>query len=199
MQSLAENFVSAAGSTGRSSPIAQLRSAVATVRKPVPVWTALVAGVTVNFSDSSTKGLLMSAEELNRRQFTALSSVALGGLLAGASIGCGPKAKPVAAAAGDDKHLCRGLNDCESKGGDGKNACRGQGTCATVAHHECGTHNTCKGLGGCGPNPAMNDCAGKGGCGVPLMPGAWETVRKRMEEKWTTAQQKFAAAPEEKK
>jgi hypothetical protein len=64
-----------------------------------------------------------------------------------------------------------------------------------VAEHACGGNNTCKGLGGCGADAGANDCAGKGGCHVPLMDSAWETVRERLEKKWTGANQKFGKAP----
>lgn len=139
----------------------------------------------------------MMESELNRRQFTTLTSAALSGLIAGATLGCGSSSTPTATAA--DKHTCRGLNECKGQGADGKNACRGQGTCATVAHHDCGAENTCKGLGGCGENAGLNECAGKGGCHVPLMSGAWDTIRERLETKWTAAKLDFAAAPPEKK
>ena len=138
----------------------------------------------------------MSAE-LDRRQFHQLTSAALGGLIAGTMIGCGGTAQ-VAKAGDADKHTCRGLNDCQGKGADGKNACRGQGTCATVEHHNCGADNTCKGLGGCGETAGANECAGKGGCHVPLMEGAWDTVRKRLETKWKADAAKFGEAPKAK-
>lgn len=141
----------------------------------------------------------MSQHELDRRQFHQLTAAALGGLVAGATLGCG-NSQPVASApaGGTDKHLCRGLNECKGQGAGGKNDCRGQGECATVEHHSCGGDNTCKGLGGCGPSVGANDCAGKGGCKVPLMESAWDTMRKRLEDKWTGAAQKFAPAPPEK-
>ena len=142
----------------------------------------------------------MSQHELDRRQFHHLTAAALGGLVAGATLGCGGNAQPVANAPGGatDKHLCRGLNECKGQGAGGKNDCRGQGECATVEHHSCGTENTCKGLGGCGASVGTNDCAGKGGCKVPLMESAWDTMRQRLEDKWTKATQKFAPAPPEK-
>lgn len=142
----------------------------------------------------------MNPHDLDRRQFQLLSAAALGGLVAGATLGCGePKdvaKKPGdAATGGADKHLCRGLNECKGLGAGGKNDCRGQGDCATVAHHDCGTHNTCKGLGGCGESAGANECAGKGGCHVPLMDSAWETVRTRLEGKWGTEKQTFGQPP----
>jgi hypothetical protein len=138
--------------------------------------------------------------DLDRRTFHQLTAAAIGGLVAGASLGCGNKdAKPGATASAGDKHLCRGLNDCKGQGAGGKNDCRGQGDCATVAHHACGTENTCKGLGGCGDTAGINECAGKGGCHVPLMEGAWDQVRSLMVTKWKTAKQNYADAPAPKK
>lgn len=139
----------------------------------------------------------MAAHDLDRRRFHQLTAAAIGGMVAGAALGCGqPKEVGKAPAAADkDKHLCRGLNDCKGLGLGGKNDCRGQGECATVAHHDCGSHNTCKGLGGCGETAGANECAGKGGCHVPLMDSAWETVRAGMENKWKTAKQEYGTAP----
>src|SRR5215213_9813112 len=147
----------------------------------------------------------MSSQPLGRRKFNELSAAAVGGLVAGSLAGCGkseppgkPAATPPGQAAAGEKHLCRGLNDCQGKGASGKNDCRGQGDCATVAHHDCGTHNECKGQGGCGEKPAVNDCKGQGGCHVPLMAGAWKTVRERKESAWSKAEEKFGEAPEKK-
>jgi hypothetical protein len=138
----------------------------------------------------------MEERMFDRRKFNELTAAALGGMIAGATIGCGGKpGAPAKVAEAGDKHTCRGLNDCKGQGFGGKNDCRGQGECATVAHHGCGGDNTCKGLGGCGENAGANDCAGKGGCHVPLMDSAWETVRKRLEGKWTAAKQDFGKAP----
>lgn len=129
----------------------------------------------------------MAERSMNRRDFDKLTAAALGGLLAGASLGCGsapPAPQASANGVASEKHLCRGLNECAGQGADGKNDCRGQGTCATAAHHECGGQNTCKGLGGCGETAGANDCKGQGLCAVPLMDHAWETVRGRMEARW---------------
>lgn len=141
--------------------------------------------------------------DFNRRDFNRLSLTALGGMLAGATAGCAPTPPPAPAKTGPapvtttapgptvadagakpEVHLCRGLNTCKGLGGGesaGKNACAGQGECATVKHHSCGTENDCKGLGGCGEKAGANDCKGKGGCHVPLMEGAWDKVRARLE------------------
>lgn len=164
--------------------------------------------------------------DLNRRDFHRLSMAAVGGLMAGAAIGCQeekPVAKPaenskppeagastdaakadgaVAAAGTSEKHLCRGLNACKGQGGGetpGKNACAGQGECATVAEHSCGGMNDCKNLGGCGDTAGANDCKTKGGCHVPLMEFAWKKVRARFEDKMKADGKKFGEAPPAKK
>jgi len=139
------------------------------------------------------------AENLDRRKVNRLTAAAFGGLAAGSLLGCGggEKADAVADATPKptgDVHLCRGLNDCKGKGKGGDNACRGQGSCASF-EASCGGQNECKGLGGCGSNPGANDCKGQGGCHVPLMAGAWETVRKRLEEEWTAKELAFGEAP----
>ena len=138
----------------------------------------------------------------NRRDFSRLSAVALGGVLAGASLG----------AAADDKkgkdadnpllhepHVCRGLNTCKNLGGcgatKGKNACAGAGACATAVKHECRTHNECKGQGGCGENPGENACKGQGKCAVPLSDQAWAKARKRFEALMKQQGKTVAPAP----
>ena len=148
----------------------------------------------------------MSDSSFDRRRFHELSAAALGGLVLGTSAGCGgsaakpePKKTGGETAAVSEKHLCRGLNECKGQSATGKNDCRGQGDCATLAAHECGGHNACKSQGGCGETVGLNDCKGKGGCSIPLMESAWNTVRKRMEEKWDKASSKFSPAPPAKK
>jgi len=143
-------------------------------------------------------------KNLDRRQFNALTAAAMGGLLAGGVVGCGGK-KPVAnpATPGDtppaaddkEKHLCRGLNSCESNGAKGENACRGQGACATIASHDCGELNACKNQGGCGDTVGANACKEKGGCAVPLMDGAWDKMRARLEAEWKEKELEFGEAP----
>src|SRR5262245_20168591 len=96
----------------------------------------------------------MAPSEMNRRDFQKLAAAAMGGVIAGASAGCGdkPANKPVAeeksketeVALVTEKHICRGLNSCKGQGKDGKNACAGQGTCSTVKAHDCGGQNECK-------------------------------------------------------
>lgn len=140
----------------------------------------------------------MSDKRLDRRDFHSLTAAAIGGLAAGALLGCtsenGAGPGGTTAAAGD-KHLCRGLNECKAQGAGGKNDCRGQGACATVAEHACGGMNDCKALGGCGDTVGANECKGKGGCHVPLMEGAWDTLRKRKESEWAAKKAEFAEAP----
>jgi hypothetical protein len=144
------------------------------------------------------------ANDVTRRGFHKLSLAALSGMLAGTSWGCSgdkpaaPEASAVAQT-GKEWHLCRGLNDCKSKGADGKNACAGQGTCASASvHHDCGQQNACKGQGGCGESVGQNECKGQGGCAVPLMDHAWETARKRFEESMDKQGEPVGAAPEAK-
>jgi len=93
-------------------------------------------------------------------------------------------------------HLCRGLNDCKGQGNSGQNECRGQGTCATAKEHSCGGQNDCKGLGGCGETVGKNDCKGQGGCHVPLMEGAWKTLRERKAAEWKEKNLPVGPAPE---
>lgn len=147
----------------------------------------------------------MAGRELDRRDFHKLTSAALGGLAAGAVLGCssstpapkatGTPAKGETTVAVAEVHLCRGLNECKGQGKDGKNACRGQGTCATAKEHSCGGQNDCKGLGGCGEEVGANECKGKGGCHVPLMDSAWEKLRKKKEGEWTEKKLESGAAP----
>lgn len=138
----------------------------------------------------------MNSKEINRRDFSALSLAAMGGLLSGVLSGCGGPGTGTAAAG--EKHLCRGLNECKGQGSGGKNECAGQGECATASHHSCGGKNECKGLGGCGEDAGANACKGKGGCHVPLMDDAWTTVRKRLEDKLAKSGKKAGQAPAKK-
>lgn len=148
----------------------------------------------------------MSSSEINRRTFNNLTAAALGGLAAGTLAGCGgekPAAKPngpegTKATAAADVHLCRGLNDCKSKGAGGDNACRGQGACATAKEHACGGQNECKGLGGCGETAGENTCKGEGGCHVPLMPAAWKKLHDKLETEWKEKKLEYGEAPAKK-
>ena len=129
----------------------------------------------------------MNDNTLDRRDLCRLALAALGGLTAGALVGCGGGKTETASAPGkaekdhkdtaadatppllQDPHVCRGINTCKNKGKKGTtNDCAGQAHCATVAAHDCNGMNDCKGQGGCGEHPGENECKGKGGCEVPL-------------------------------
>ena len=150
----------------------------------------------------------MNGPTLNRRDLYRLAFAALGGLTAGALVGCGgnPTTEgkaPADAGSGEklsrlleDPHVCRGINTCKNKGKKGTtNECAGQAHCATVAAHDCNGMNDCKGQGGCGEHPGENECKGKGGCEVPLSDKTWPKARKRYEELMTRAGKKFGDAP----
>jgi hypothetical protein len=145
-------------------------------------------------------------QRIDRRDFHKLTTAALGGLAAGATLGCGQKGQQAAKPAASEEvtlakaevHLCRGLNECKGQGKDGMNDCRGQGSCATAKEHGCGTQNDCKGLGGCGEKVGANDCKGQGGCHVPLMEDAWATLRKKKEGEWTDKKLQIGDAPAKK-
>ena len=136
----------------------------------------------------------MAKQSIDRRDFHRLTTAALGGLAAGAVLGC-KKGGGDTTVTKIDVHLCRGLNDCKGQGKDGKNSCRGQGTCATAKEHTCGGQNDCKRLGGCGETTGANECKGHGGCHVPLMESAWETLRKRKEAEWSEKKLETGPAP----
>lgn len=165
----------------------------------------------------------MKPTGMDRREFHQLTVAALGGVIAGTTIGCNPAptvppAKTVAAPTSttpdtvaqvtltpemealimDEPHTCRGLNSCKGKGRSQDNDCAGQGTCASVADAVCGGHNQCKGQGGCGETPGMNACMGKGGCHIPLMASAWETARAAFETAMKKNGKDFGKAPENK-
>ena len=158
----------------------------------------------------------MTDTTLNRRDLYRLAFAALGGLTAGALVGCGgASSSREQAAAGDkdrkdkeadglprllqDPHVCRGINTCKNKGKKGTtNECAGQAHCATVKAHDCNGMNDCKGQGGCGEHPGENECKGKGGCEVPLSDKTWPKARKRFEELMTRAGKKFGDAPPKK-
>jgi hypothetical protein len=139
----------------------------------------------------------MAHRPLDRRDFNKLTTAALGGLAAGAMLGCSPDpAGPGGQAArGAEIHLCRGLNECKGQGKGGDNACRGQGACATAKEASCGGNNECKGLGGCGDTVGANECKGQGGCHIPLMDGAWTKLREKKEAEWKGKSLEFSAAP----
>jgi hypothetical protein len=152
----------------------------------------------------------------NRREMLRLAGAALGGLAAGAIVGCGPSAKTSTSTPPtetvqkgkdgeplprllQDPHVCRGINTCENKGkASTSNKCAGQAHCATVKAHDCSAMNDCKGQGGCGEHPGENECKGKGGCEVPLSDKTWPKARKRFEELMAKAGKKFGDAPAKK-
>ena len=141
----------------------------------------------------------MLPHDPNRREFSAWAAAAVGGLLAGLSVG---RAAAAAAKKDPDKplllqepHVCRGLNTCKAEAKGGKNDCAGQGECATAKAHDCKGHNDCAGLGGCGENPGENKCKGMGGCEVPLKKEAWAKARMNFEAAMKKAGKTFGAAP----
>lgn len=162
----------------------------------------------------------MAPSDMDRREFHQLTLAALGGVIAGTTIGCGNGGAPaksgvpvhsavpatsstpvvLTAAAEelimDEPHTCRGLNSCKELGRSKDNACAGQGTCASIADAKCSGQNECKGQGGCGANPGMNDCKGMGGCHVPLMEGAWDTARAAFEAAMKKNGKEFGKAPD---
>ena len=149
----------------------------------------------------SDGGDAVKSSKLNRRDFTKLTSAALGGMVAGVA------ASQIAvrdATAGElvdatflteGKNVCRGLNNScgNHKGGDNK--CAGQGACHTAKKHGCHGKNECKGEGGCGTNPGENDCSGKGKCAVPLGDKAWKAARANFEAAMKKAGKDFGDAP----
>lgn len=138
------------------------------------------------------------SDPFDRRHFDKLALAALGGLLAGATGGCGPANDPAGPAAAAELHICRGMNKCKGQGKGGENACAGQGACATVKDHSCAGENECKGQGGCGNEPGFNECKGKGGCHVPLSGAMWDGARKVFEDKMKAANKPVGVAPPEK-
>ena len=118
--------------------------------------------------------------DTKRRNFNKMILASLGGIVAGAQLGPSIIGNVYA---GDEKHVCKGMNSCKGKGGcetsdagcAGKNSCKGHGGCATTERHECAGKNDCKGQGGCrsGDNgcAGKNSCKGKGGCAVPIKEG----------------------------
>lgn len=157
----------------------------------------------------------MQNHGLDRRDFHKLTLAALGGMMAGTTIGCGGNPPPgnatpttpetaTPAVTGltdeekliiDEPHVCRGLNSCKGLGRGKDNDCAGLGTCASMADASCGGNNACKGQGGCGDLPGMNSCEGKGACHIPLMDHAWDKARSVFETAMKKSGKKFGAAP----
>jgi len=133
---------------------------------------------------------------LSRRDFGRLTAAAFGGVLLGSTlVGHAADEEGKAAPAGDDKHVCRGLNTCKGKGKGSKNSCAGMGNCATVDAHTCKGENACKGQGGCGGHAGANSCKGQGGCDVPLKEKSWKHARKAFEAKMKAAGKTIGEAP----
>jgi anaerobic selenocysteine-containing dehydrogenase len=115
----------------------------------------------------------MQFPDLNRRDFTKFAAAAVGGLVAGLSVGRaadGAKKKdPKKDLLLQEPHICRGLNpSCKSEVNGKKNDCAGMAYGPTAKEHVCKGHNDCAGLGGCGEHPGENKCKEMGECAVPL-------------------------------
>jgi hypothetical protein len=170
------------------------------------------------------RGTPSMSRDFNRRDFHRPTAAAVGGILAGSTLGCGKDEKPKAtkapggantkhgvddkespakgeaqAAVNDwlgDTHVCRGLNACKGKGADGKNDCAGKGTCFTPSiAHGCGGQNNCKFQGGCGTTAGQNECKQKGGCHLPLMEDAWKGARAAFDSAMKKAGKTAGDAP----
>jgi len=159
----------------------------------------------------------MKKEGFSRRDFYKLSTAAFGGMVVGSAAcasaqdGEAEGAKKEGGKKGGDgekpkvsvdpvllvmePHVCRGLNQCKTKGAKGENACAGQGACAAVEKHSCVGQNDCKGQGGCGGYPGQNTCKGKGHCAVPLGDEAWSLARKQFEQLMKELDKKVGDAP----
>lgn len=125
--------------------------------------------------------------EIQRRDFNKMLLAAVGGVITGATVGCGGGEKKGDGKNGggkdvkSDAHICKGQNGCEKKGncksGDkgckGLNTCKKNGGCASKEWaHECAGKNKCAGQGGCKGGDkgcaGKNTCSTKGGCQVPV-------------------------------
>ena len=138
-------------------------------------------------------------KNVSRRNFSAFTAAAVGGLIAGSAPSVGKEdgheifVDPSLLMSGDS-NVCRGLNACNGHG-QGDHDCAGKGSCASVGAHSCGGANDCKGQGGCGGYPGQNTCKGKGHCAVPLKEKTWEIARKQFEHLMTDAGKKAGKAP----
>jgi hypothetical protein len=144
----------------------------------------------------------MEPADLNRREFSKLAVAAIGGLVAGLSVGPAeakkkPKKKnPKKPLLLQEPHICRGLNPtCKGKVKGKTHDCAGMSHGPTVKEHACKGHNACAGEGGCGEHPGENACKGEGGCAVPLKEKAWTKARKNFEVAMKKAKKKFGDAP----
>jgi len=157
----------------------------------------------------SLQGEKMDSQDLNRRSFGKLAAAALGGLVAGASLGLAADKAEKGGKKDSDKplmaqepNICRGLNTCKNHSHGGKNDCAGQGDCATAKAHTCAGSNDCAGLGGCNTKvdaPGENKCKGQGGCHVPIKNSKiWAKARESFEADMKKAGKKFGDAPKGK-
>jgi hypothetical protein len=120
--------------------------------------------------------------DIQRRDFNKMLLAVVGGVITGATVGCGtPKKKATSTPTSTAAHACAKQNACKGKGvcatGDkgcaGKNTCKGAGGCASKEYrHECKGKNDCKGQGGCGVEGkhkcrGQNECKTLGACAVP--------------------------------
>ena len=123
----------------------------------------------------------ITSASLSRRDFSRLTMAAFGGVLLGTTLvghAADKKADHDPALLLQDKHVCRGLNTCKTKGK--------------------GADNSCKGQGGCGEYPGQNSCKGLGSCEVPLKEKTWKTARKAFEAQMKKAGKTFGDAPKAK-
>ncbi len=143
----------------------------------------------------------MSHAHAVRRDFSRLTMAAFGGVLLGTTLvgrAADKKDDHDPALLLQDKHVCRGLNTCKTKGKGADNSCAGMGNCATAEKHSCKGDNSCKGQGGCGEYPGQNSCKGLGSCEVPLKEKTWKTARKAFEAQMKKAGKTFGDAPKAK-
>ena len=143
----------------------------------------------------------MQLPALNRREFTKFATAAVGGLVAGLSVGRAAqdeaKKNPKKDLLLQEPHVCRGLNPaCKGEAKGKKNDCAGMSHGPTVKEHVCKGHNDCAGTGGCGEKPGENECKGMGNCAVPLKDTAWKRARANFEAAMKKAEKKFGDAPE---
>ena len=135
----------------------------------------------------------LDKHSVSRRNF--LVTAAFGGLMTGV-VNAAEEKKDEGANILSEKHVCRGINTCKSKGKGGDNDCAGKGWCATASAHSCHAKNDCKGQGGCGGHPGENSCKGKGACAVPLKDDkAWKMARSTFEAAMKKAGKTFGDAP----
>ncbi len=128
----------------------------------------------------------MNDQTLNRRRLFQLAVAALGGLTAGALVGCNSGQTPTADTDKkkekdkkeadatprllQDPHVCRGINTCKNKGKKGTtNECAGQAHCATVTAHDCNGMNDLQGARRLRRTPGRKRMQGQG-----RLPGAAE-------------------------